>query len=108
MALWIDGKQVSHLGKGHPKGKWIYDKFLPGEGGEGLRWNDETGQPDHFEVPPGGQPFEGFRWRSSDDLKLNFLCLLVYMPHAPEGHVSKIWLDDVVLARKYIGPLKAR
>ena len=45
MALWIDGKPVSHLGKGFPKGKWVFDKFVPGEGGEGVRWNDATRVP---------------------------------------------------------------
>jgi hypothetical protein len=27
MALWLDGKPISHLGKGFPKGKWVFDKF---------------------------------------------------------------------------------
>jgi hypothetical protein len=33
MALWIDGKLVSHIGPGFPKGLWTYDKFFPGRGG---------------------------------------------------------------------------
>ena len=45
MALWIDGKPVSHLGKGFPKGKWVFDKFLPGQGGDSVRWNDKTRRP---------------------------------------------------------------
>jgi hypothetical protein len=58
LALWIDGKRVSHLGKGFPKGKWVFDKFTPGEGGEGVRWNDATGDREVFSVPPGGEPEE--------------------------------------------------
>jgi hypothetical protein len=105
MALWLDGKLVSHLGKGFPKGKWIYDKFIPGGEGEGVRWNDATGEGETFQVPRGGQPFEGFRWRSTDDLAVNFLWLLFYITDAPGGHVSKVWFDDVVLAKSYVGPI---
>ena len=107
-ALWIDGKLAGHLGKGFPKGKWTFDRFLPGQGGDAIRWNDQKGDRERFRVAEGGEPFEGFRWRRAEALKLNFLWLLVYITQSPEGHVSKIGFDDVVLARKYIGPLKAR
>jgi hypothetical protein len=105
MALWIDGRPVSHLAKGVPKGKWVYDKFIPGEGGEGIRWSDTTGGPERFVVPPGGQPFEGFRWRTSKDLRLNYLWVYLYITQAPAGHVSRVWFDDIVIATEYIGPL---
>ena len=58
-ALWIDGKLVAHLGKGFPRGRWVFDKFEPGQGGGGVRWDDARGERDHFEVPAGGAPFEG-------------------------------------------------
>jgi hypothetical protein len=106
MALWIDGKRASHLGKGFPSGKWVFDKFIPGEGGEGIRWSDAKGGPEPLAFPPGGQPFEGFRWRSDAKLQLNFLWVLLYVTRAPEGHVSKVWFDDIVVARDYIGPLR--
>ena len=90
-ALWIDGKPwskdgqiISHLGKGFPKGKWVWDSFIP---------------------DPNGVPFEGFQWRNTDDLKLNFLWLLLYITESPPGHVSKVWFDDIVVAKKYIGPM---
>jgi len=105
MALWIEGKLISHLGKGFPKGRWTYDKFLPGEGGEGIRWSDEKGGPERFTVPAGGAPFEGFRWRRDERLKLNFLWVLLYITTAPQGLVSKVWFDHIVVARQYIGPL---
>src|SRR5439155_10435464 len=105
MALWIDGRRVSHLGKGFPMGKWVFDKFIPGEGGESIRWDDAKGRPESFTVPAAGVPFEGFRWRRDGRLKLNFLWVLDYITDVPAGHVSKVWFDHVVVARRYIGPL---
>ena len=104
MALWMDGKPISHLGKGFPKGKWVFDKFLPGQGGEGVRWSDEGGGPASLPFPRDGLPFEGFRWRSDERLKINFLWVLLYITKAPQDHVSKIWLDNIIVARDYIGP----
>lgn len=90
-ALWIDGKPwrkdgqlVSHLGEGFPRGRWVWDSFLPDSN---------------------GTPFEGFRWRSSEELELNFLWLLLYVTQTPTGHVSRVWFDDIVVARQYIGPI---
>ena len=106
MALWIDSQLVSHLGPGFPRGKWVYDKFIPGGGGEGVRWNDETRGPERLAFPREGKPFEGFRWRSDEDLKLNFLWLLCYITKAPTDHVSNIWFDNIVVAKEYIGPIE--
>ena len=93
-ALWIDGRPwvrdgqtLSHLGPGFPRGKWRWDSFLP---------------------DPDGEPFEGFRWRSEDKLNLNYLWLLLYVTKAPAGHASRVWFDDIVVAREYIGPINAR
>jgi hypothetical protein len=90
-ALWIDGRPwvrdgqvVSHLGPGFPRGKWVWDSFLP---------------------DPSGEPFEGFRWRSVDGLNLNYLWLLLYVTKAPAGHVSRVWFDDIIVAGDYIGPI---
>lgn len=92
-ALWIDGKPwkkdgqtVSYLGKEFPRGKWVWDSFTPN---------------------PDGQPFEGFKWRSDENLKLNFLWLLLYITDAQPGHVSKVWFDDIVVAKRYIGPSRS-
>lgn len=71
-ALWIDGKLVSHLGKGFPNGLWTYDKFTPDQGGQGVRWDDKKAGPERFEVPEGGAPFEGFRWRTMPELNARF------------------------------------
>ena len=106
MALWIDGKPISHLGKGFPKGKWVFDKFVPGEGGEGIRWNDAKGDRESFDVPHGGQPFEGFRWRTNRELSINYVWLYLYITQAPAGKISRVWFDDIVVATEYIGPVK--
>lgn len=103
-ALWLDGKLVTHLGKGFPKGRWIFDKFEPGRGGEGVRWSDEKGDRESFRVPEGGAPFEGFRWRTVAELNVNYVWLYVYT-QKPAGHRIRVWFDDVVIATEYIGPL---
>jgi hypothetical protein len=106
-ALWIDGKQVSHLGKGFPKGVWIFDKFNPGKGGTGVRWNDAKGEREDIRVPKEGAAFDGFRWRTARELNVNYVWLYVYTTK-PDGHRIKVWFDDVVLATEYIGPLAGR
>lgn len=105
MALWIDGRQVSHLGPGFPSGKWVFDKFLPGQGGKGVRWNDEKKDRETLKFPGKGKPFGGFRWRDNDKLQLNFIWLLCYITKSPSKHVSKIWFDQIVVATEYIGPI---
>lgn len=104
-ALWIDGKLISHLGKGFPKGQWIYDKFTPRQGGPGIRWSAEKNGPERFDIPEGGAPFEGFRWRTVSELNVNSLWLYIYT-QKPEGHRMKVWFDDVVVATEYIGPIQ--
>jgi predicted amidohydrolase len=106
LALWLDGKPVSHLGKGFPKGKWVFDKFLPNQGGDSMRWNDQKGDRENFTTPEGGAPFEGFRWRTDDKLDLNFVWAYLYITDAPQGHVSKVWFDDIVVATEYVGPIQ--
>jgi hypothetical protein len=103
-ALWINGQLVSHLKPGEPKGLWTFDKFTPGQGGEGVRWNSETGDRESFSVPPGGAPFEGFSWRTDPKLNVNFVWLYAYTKK-PAGHRIRVWFDDVVVAGEYIGPI---
>ena len=105
LALWIDGKQVSHLGAGFPRGKWTFDKFQPGREGQGVRWNHDKGDREYFRTAPGGDPFEGFRFRTDAELKANFLWLYTYITKGTRGHTNRVWFDDVVVATEYIGPL---
>jgi len=103
-ALWIDGKLVSHLKPGDPKGVWIFDKFTPGKGGQGVRWSKEKGERETFVVPAEGDPFEGFEWRTDPKLNVNFVWLYAYT-QKPAGHRIRVWFDDVVVATDYIGPI---
>ena len=95
------------MGKGFPKGKWVFDKFMRDQGGDSVRWNDTRGDREDFRTVEGGEPFEGFRWRTTKELDLNFVWTYVYITDAPAGHVSKVWFDNIVVAREYIGPLRA-
>jgi len=84
LALWIDGTQIIYLRQGSPLGNWVFNMFTPS---------------------PAGTPFEGFRWRANDLLKLNWIWLQHYTTGDPSGFVGKVWWDHVVLAKKYIGPI---
>lgn len=82
--LWIDGTKVMHLGKGFPNGYWVWDSFHP---------------------HPDSLPFEGFQWRSDENLRLNFFWLMFYMTKGDQGQIDTVWFDDVVVSTKYNGPL---
>jgi hypothetical protein len=105
LALWIDGTKVSHLGPGYPRGRWEFDKFKPGSDGQGVKWNRETGSREYFTTAPGGDPFEGFRFRTDPNLKINYVWLYTYITKGSPGHINRVWYDDVVIARDYIGPI---
>jgi hypothetical protein len=83
-AIWLDGVKVSHLGQGFPRGTWSGGIFTQNSS---------------------GSPFEGFRWRSDVNLKLNWIWLQVYAPDSPAGFNSSIRFDHVVVARSYVGCL---
>jgi hypothetical protein len=61
--------------------------------------------------------FRGFRWRTTDKLKINSFWLLFYNtdqparhnkdPH-PETRVMEVWFDDIVIATDYIGPVSGK
>lgn len=92
-AFWIDGRLwrtggqvVSHIGPGTPQGSWT-----------GGWWSPRAGS---------DTAFEGFRWRTSDELTINYVWAYVYITAAERGHESKVWFDNIVVAREYIGPLE--
>ncbi|MEA1996555.1 MAG: dockerin type I repeat-containing protein [Gemmatimonadota bacterium] len=100
-AFWIDGRPVARFAPGIPVGTWMRDKF------------HITGV---FNTDP--QPFEGFRWRTSNDLKINTFWLLYYMASVFQQDMKpantdipynsdkgQVWFDDIVLATEYIGPI---
>lgn len=95
LALWLDGEKVMHIARGAPRGSWSGMGFkLPAQGGEA---------------------FEGFRWRTSDDLELNFFNLSHYVTEnaARQNKVenphrtTRVWFDDIIVATDYIGPIQA-
>ncbi|OGF98272.1 MAG: hypothetical protein A2Z86_10320 [Candidatus Glassbacteria bacterium GWA2_58_10] len=100
-AFWIDGKLIGRFAPGTPLGTWIRDKF------------HVTGV---YNTNP--QPFEGFLWRTSNEVKINCFWLLYYMASVFEndytpndttipynGAKGQVLFDDIVLATQYIGPL---
>jgi len=95
LALWLDGKPVLHIAPGARRGQWTGMGFsLVGEGGE---------------------PFEGFRWRTNDQLSINFFWLLHYVTEnaarqnrvGKPNPVSRVWFDDIVISTEYIGPIRS-
>ncbi|MEX2216839.1 MAG: hypothetical protein WD768_22185 [Phycisphaeraceae bacterium] len=99
LALWLDGKLSMHVKKGSPRGQWSGMGFQ-------LRDVNETR----------AEPFEGFSWRTSEKLKINFFWLLHYVTDTAlkrngvtdmEKPVT-VWFDNVVVAEKYIGPVKGK
>jgi len=94
LALWLDGKLVAHFARGASRGQWT---------GLGFSLVDQ-----------GGEPFEGFRWRTSTDVKINFFWLLHYVTEnaarqnsvASPNRVSRVWFDDIVIATSYVGPIR--
>lgn len=96
LALWLDGKLVNHVKPGSPRSDWSGMGFRP-----------------LAEDTEGATPFEGFRWRTHPDLKINFFWLLFYVTEnagrqngvTPEME-NRVWFDDIVVATAYIGPTR--
>jgi hypothetical protein len=94
LALWLDGKLAMHVHRGTPRDAWT---------GMGFRLADEKG----------GEPFEGFSWRTSDKLKINFFWLLHYVTDTNQRRNKEdvaqdvtVWFDNIVISEKYVGPIK--
>ncbi len=93
LALWLDGKPVMHIGPGSRRTNWT---------GMGFSLLEKN-----------GTPFEGFKWRTNDQLKINFFWLLYYVTEnaARQNHVTnlnpvnRVWFDDIVVSTEYVGPL---
>jgi len=109
LALWLDGKLIAHFARGVRRSNWT---------GMGFSLLADE-----------GEPFEGFRWRTSSDLKINFFWLLHYVTEnsirqnkssffslnrtmsclgslSKKPEVNSVWFDDVVVSTEYIGPIK--
>jgi len=95
LALWTDGVLRAHLKPGAPRGPW-------------------TGLGFHL-LQSGGEPFEGFLWRTDNAVKINTLWLLHYVtPEAlrrnsqEPGKTNRVLFDDIVISRRHVGPIRAR
>ena len=102
LALWLDGKLQAHFVQSAPRGPWT---------GMGFKLLEQ-----------GGEPFEGFRWRTSNDLNVNFFWLLHYVTERafnqseqyaanhPDFKINTktatVRFDNIVVAKSYIGPVK--
>ena len=100
-AFWIDGKLVERYAPGTITGTWHTSVF----------WRSGK-----YNTNPA--PFEGFRWRTSDQLKINTFWLKYYLqqifendwnPHNPEipynDNIARVSFDNIVLSTEYIGPV---
>jgi hypothetical protein len=94
LALWLDGKAAAHFSPGAGRSRWT---------GMGFSLADQ-----------GGEPFEGFRWRTSRELNINFFWLLHYVTeHAARQNnvarpnpINRVWFDDIVVSTEYVGPIR--
>jgi hypothetical protein len=95
-AFWINGRKVGHWKKGSPNGTWIRENFAT--------FGEYNNKP---------RPFEGFNWRTDEVLKINSVSLQWYLssdqswPKMTAKH-NTVYFDNLVISKKYIGPLKAR
>ena len=85
LRVWHNGVEVGYWGAGFPNGTMTYGKFTA-----------------HINDPA----FKGFRWRTDPDLKINYILFEFYDDTSPANVSHYIKFDHLVMARKYIGPLK--
>jgi hypothetical protein len=104
-ALWIDGMLVGRFGPGVPTGYWFRDVYHNNRGEK-------------------GKPFEGMRWRHDMKVDINMVKLENYVSDEvfqrtedyarqhPDFRINTkeatVWFDQVVVSRKYVGPIRAR
>jgi hypothetical protein len=84
LRVWQNGVEVGYWGPGFPNGHWLKDSWI----------NQKT-----------DPPFQGFRWRTDPDLNINSLWIEFYDDKSPAGDSHYIQYDNIVVAKKYIGPL---
>lgn len=87
-AFWINGKKIGHWKTGKPLGEWRNDRF---------------------QIGTINQPFEGFNWRTSEDVKINMVKLQWYISNKVIANATQdaniVYFDNVVVATKYIGSM---
>lgn len=81
LKVWKNGVEVGYWGPGFPNGHWFKDK-----------WYNNPDDP----------PFEGFRWRTDENLNINWIWIEYYHTSAPESYIK---FSNIVMAKEYIGPI---
>jgi hypothetical protein len=81
--LWINGELIEYYGKGFPDGNWNELTFTQGN----------------------GQPFEGFKWRTSNAVLFNSIWIKNYSATGSSTEANDILYDHIVVAKNYIGPI---
>ncbi|HUQ67729.1 MAG TPA: hypothetical protein VM101_16320 [Flavitalea sp.] len=85
LRIWQDGLEVGHWGPGFPTGNMEHGKFT---------------------AHANAEPFKGFRWRTDENLGINYIWIEFYDDKSPVDVSHYIKFDNLVVARKYIGPIK--
>lgn len=85
LRLWQDGVEVGHWKPGAPEGTMSYGRFT---------------------AEPNAPAFKGFRWRTDAGLKINYIWIEFYDDTSPAGESHYIKFDHLVMAKKYIGPIR--
>jgi hypothetical protein len=85
LKVWQDGKEVGHWGPGFPNGHWDADSWINN---------------------PNEAAFTGFKWRTDASLKINYIWIEFYDDKSPAGQDHYIKYANLVMARKYIGPIR--
>ena len=106
-AFWIDGQPltssysgngpaqvISSFGPGAPLGGWVTAHFCP----------DTTGMPFSGDPANAGS---GFRWRTVPNLDISYIRPLVYNDHAQPNAANDVYVANIVVAKKPIGPIVA-
>ncbi len=83
LAIWVDGVQKVHFKPGAPNGKY----------------NSSSG---NWEMNSSEPPFPGFLWRDILSYGVNWIKIQNY---DDTGTATDMLVDDLVVAKKYIGPI---
>lgn len=74
-------------------GHWLHDRYFPAP-----RYYDG--------IQRAHTPFEGFRFRRSQDLGLNWFSIEHYVTGDPQDHQGWVDYDQVVVAQSRVGCIK--
>mgnify|MGYP000916824908 CR=1 FL=1 len=85
LRIWHNGMEVGYWGEGFPNGTMNYGQFTANSN---------------------APAFKGFKWRTDPALKINYIWIEFYDDTSPANVSHYIKFDHLVMAKKYIGPIK--